>query len=132
VSVKTLLFGLGVGPAAWAAQLMLGYGLSSYACFPGDQALRQSPPPGWRGEHTALAGIGVVCLLLALSGAWVAYRSWSISRAQTAGGGLLDAAVGRSRFLAGCGLLASLGFSLAILFGLGASLGVPACWVFPR
>jgi hypothetical protein len=133
VSLVALLLGLGIGPAAWAAQLMLGYGLSSYACFPGDQPFEHAPPPGWSGERPGLLAVNLACLVVALAGCWISWASWRSTRQEKGGGSeaLLRRGEGRSRFLALCGLLASAGFAVAILFDTAAILGVPACWDTP-
>jgi hypothetical protein len=44
VSLSALLFGLFGGPVAWIAQLVVNYGLASYACFPGDTPRTHVPP----------------------------------------------------------------------------------------
>src|SRR3546814_4823219 len=56
-SSRGLLLALAASPAGWIVQLVLDYGLSSFACYPGDTPLRQSPPAGWGGEHLLLAAI---------------------------------------------------------------------------
>ena len=132
VSVVGLLFALAIGPAAWAAQLMVSYGLSSYACFPFDRPHLHAPPPGWSGERATLVAISLVALLFALGGLWWAYRSWRAVQGEKAGTHhtLFDVGEGRSRFLAACGMLATSSFALAILFGLAAAAAVPSCWEF--
>lgn len=133
VSVTALLVALAAGPAAWVAQLMLGYGLSSYACFPGDQPWEQAPPPGWGGERPALIAINLVCLALALAGFWIALGAWRRVRGEKEGGvtHLLTRGEGRSRFLALCGMLDCAVFAIAILFDTAGILGVPSCWNVP-
>lgn len=124
------LFGLVAGPAAWIGQLLLGYGVSSYACYPAAAALEQSPPPGWAGERPGLLVVNLAALLVALAGLAVARRVWRGSQPEAAGAHPDDLREGRIRFLAGCGMLASGAFALAILFDTAAVLGVPACWAF--
>ncbi len=122
-----LLSALAAGPAAWAFQLIAGYGLSSLACFPHDTPSMQSPPPGWGSEHGILLAINLVCLLVALAGVLVSFLYWRPVSAEEAGA-VVNVGEGRTRFLASCGLLAGLGFSIAILFDTAAILGVPSCW----
>jgi len=131
VSTPSQLIGLAIGPAAWAAQLEIGYGLSSYACFPQDRALADGHPV-LAGEHLGLVLLNLACLAAALFGAWISLRGWRATRAEKEGAehSLLEVGEGRSRFLAGCGLLTSAGFALAILFDLAPILGAPACWNF--
>lgn len=132
VTVTALLFGLGAGPAAWVVQLLLDYGLSSYACFPADQALEHAPASGWAAERPVLLAINLACLVLALAGLRVAQASWRGARLEKDGGHqvLLATGEGRSRFLALCGILTAIGFSLAILFDTAAIAAVPSCWNF--
>lgn len=127
VSVWVLLFALAAGPAGWVAQLLLGYGLASYACYPSSEPRLTSPPPGWSGEHLILLVINVACLALALGGLFVALGSWRRSRKEKEGGAL-DVGEGRTRFLALCGVLTGLLFSVAIGFDTAPILSVPACW----
>ncbi|HEY7900324.1 MAG TPA: hypothetical protein VIC25_03975 [Caulobacteraceae bacterium] len=118
-----LILALAAGPAAWIGQLVIGYGISSYACFPATAPAQISPPPGWSGEVAGLLALNLACLILSLLGAALAFRLW---RRPGAG-----PAAGRTRFLAGCGLFSGLGFALAILFDTVPILGVPACWAIP-
>jgi len=124
------LFGLAAGPAGWVIQLVVGYGVSSYACFPHDAPARQSPPPGWAGEPALLLAINIACLLLVLAGLVVSLSAWRRSQNKTPTGAAAASEVreGRTRFLAGCGVLANLGFAVAILFDTVSILGTPACW----
>jgi hypothetical protein len=119
--VPTQLFGVAAGPAAWIAQLCLDYGLSSYACFPGD-APRTSVPPG--GEHGVLLAISLACLALALAGLWVSVSG--LRRSRTATGAR------RSRFLGMCGILSASVFAIAIGFDLPSTLALNLCWSILR
>jgi len=131
VSLAGQLFGVAVGPAAWIAQLVAGYGLSSYACYPGNTPL-QSPPDG--GEHLLLLVINLVCLALAGAGLAVSWSSWRRTRDEMPGraAGMLETGEGRSRFLAICGVLSAAGFAVAILFNLPSALALATCWSIPR
>ena len=130
VSTVALLFGLAAGPAAWVGQLLVGYGLSSYACYPSSVPQQSSPPPGWAAEHAILIAVNLACLALALVGLAVAVACWRRAQGEKAGGGetLLEIGEGRARFLAGCGILTATGFAIAILFDAAVIVGVPACW----
>ena len=129
-SLLLLLAALAAGPAGWALQLVLGYGLSSYACFPRDAPFLRSPPPGWSGEAGLLLGINLACLLLVLAGLVVCALIWR----RDPGESLADAGrgpgggAGRTRFLAACGVFSGLGFAVAVLFDTASILGTPACW----
>lgn len=134
VRLLELLFGLFAGPAAWIAQMIAGYGLSSYACFPRDEPYLTSPPPGWGGEQAILLAINLIGLALTVAGFLVARSGWRRVREETAGGALpmLDVGEGRSRFLSICGMLASGVFAVAILFNTVTILATPACWSLAR
>lgn len=112
-----LLVAVALGPAAWITQLAVGYGLSSYACFPRDAPQESTPPPGWSGETGLLLIINLACLVISLA-------------SLTLIAGLLRSAPPKTRthFLAVCGLYAGVGFAIAILFDTWPILGVPACW----
>jgi len=133
VRVITLLFGLAAGPTGWIAQLLLGYGVSSYACYPKDAPHLASPPPGWGAEHLLLLGVNLACLALAIVGLVVALGSWRRSREEKPGGAhhMLAVGEGRTRFLSLCGMLTGGLFAAAILFDTLPILGVPACWSLP-
>lgn len=134
VRIWSLMFGLAAGPAAWIGQLVLGYGLSSYACFPKDEPRLASPPPGWGGEHLLLLAINLLCLALAAGGLSVALANWRRSRAETRGDAhhMLEVGEGRTRFLSFCGILACALFGAAILANTVTILMVPACWSVAR
>jgi hypothetical protein len=122
IGLPAQLFCLAAGPAAWIAQLCLNYGLSSYACFPGDAPRATAPPAS---EHGVLLAISLVCLALALAGLWVSLVALKRSRASATGGG-------RSRFLAMCGVLSASAFAIAIGFDLPSSLALRLCWSIPQ
>lgn len=126
-SIVAPLAALFAGPAAWAAQLIVGYGASSLACYPHDAPAARPPGPG---EHGFLIALNLVCLAVAVGGLVVAAVHW-----RRAGGpeparhnDVMPAGLGRARFLAACGMLSGLGFAIAILFDTAPILGVPACW----
>jgi hypothetical protein len=128
--VALLLGAIGAGPAAWALQLVAGYAVSSYACFPHDAARRRAPPPGWEAEPAILLAVNLVCLALDLAA--VAYCVRRLARAGGNGGPTLDVRRGRTRFLALCGVMAGVGFAGAILVNTANIVMVPTCWSIAR
>jgi hypothetical protein len=116
------------GPLAWAAQFTVGYGLASHACFPHAAPLNHLLH-GWEHIAVTLLAINAVALLVAASAAAVSWRNWRVTRAEHHGhyGQLLEIGEGRSRFLAVCGMMTSLGFLAAIAFNTLTLLTVPPC-----
>jgi hypothetical protein len=129
--IAALLFGLAAGPAGWIAQLLLDYGLASYACYPDGQPHLVAPPPGWDQEKLALFLIAAVCLLLALAGLATSWRLWRRDRTlMERPHHVVEVGEGRSSFLALCGVLTSAGFAFAIAVSAASISVVPACWTF--
>jgi hypothetical protein len=128
VGPRLLLAGLTAGPAAWILQLVVAYGLSSFACAPRGMP-RSGGASNWPG-HPFLLGLNIACLALAAFGGAIALRSWRQTGQEKFGGGhvLLETGEGRTRFLAACGVLSALGFITAILFNTVEFFTVPACW----
>jgi hypothetical protein len=119
-------FGLLAAPGAWAAHLIISYALSSTACFPGGEPVHV---PVWSTLRTTLWGIDLIAVAIGVAAGMIAWRSWRLTRAEAEGGAhaLVDAGEGRTRFLAVCGMMASGGFLLALLFASIGLLVVPAC-----
>ncbi len=130
-SIVAPLAALIAGPAAWATQLIAGYGYSSLACFPHDAPAAQPPSPG---EHALLIGLNLTCLVVALAGLVTATIHWRAAKAEGSAksSDVLPPGLGRARFLAACGMLSGMGFAIAILFDTVAILGAPACWSLIR
>jgi hypothetical protein len=128
-----LLIALMAGPAAWIVQLTTAYGVSSFACDPSGLA-PFSPAAAMTVDRPILFGLNLVCLALAGAGGLVALRGWRRSRDEKSGGGaaMIDVGEGRTRFLAACGVLTAVGFSIAILFNTFEFFSVPACWSSAR
>ena len=97
--IAVLWFALLAAPVAWMLGLNADYGMVRVACA-GNTAL-------------PLHLVTLATLVLAAGGGWVARREW-----RRLGAGPPDeepGAVGRSRFMAAVGMLASALFSLAIV-----------------
>jgi hypothetical protein len=111
-----LVFGASAGPIFWLGQLMLGYGVSAYVCYPGDHpvSLASTGP-----LFAALLIVDVVALAGCMVGAFVSWRAWRRVRPGE----------GRNDFLALWGVMSSLWFFAAILFSVVASVMVPPCLV---
>jgi hypothetical protein len=91
--------GLLLAPAAFLANLEIGYALVPVACR--------------HGSSLPVHLVHVASLLLALGGAFVAYRAWPAGRPRWPDDeGSREA---RTRFMAGLGVVASLFFGLVIL-----------------
>jgi hypothetical protein len=119
VPVWQLIAGLFAAPAAWSAQLLVSYGLSGDRCRP-------DVMPGLGFVVTVISGLAVaVCLF----GIWSAYRSWRLTRDEGPGDhhAGLTAGIGRTRFLALCGLVGDGIFLIATLFNFLVPLLVSPC-----
>ncbi len=124
VHFLTLLFGASAAPIFWLGQVMLGYAVSAYACYPGDHPVQVR-------YSSALFGTMIVFDLVALiacaAGGLVSWRSWLKVRADRGHRHTLHTGEGRDRFLAMWGLLSSLWFFFAVLFNSIADLTVTPC-----
>jgi hypothetical protein len=120
VSFWMLAFGASAAPIAWLAQVMLSYGITAYACYPGDH-------PQMIASATLLRAIvyvvDAVAVLLAVGGGLV---SWHCFR-KMPGRADAPAPQSRARFLAVWGIFSSQWFLGAIIFGVIASVSVPPC-----
>ena len=127
-SIALLMLGLFGGPAAWTGQLLVSYGLTSYACFPGPTP-RDALPPGWAWIDPGLTILGALALVVALAATIMSWRIYARTRAEMQGrtNDLLDIGEGRSRFLAFCGVLTSGAFVTVILFETLSLYLVPPC-----
>jgi hypothetical protein len=122
VGLAALLFGIAAAPAAWNAQLLFSVALSGHACYPRNKLLAA---PLWSGLWSILLAISV----LAIVGGLVAWRSWRRTRKERPGSAhhLLESGDGRTRFMAMCGILTSVLFLVALVFGTAALFLVPLC-----
>lgn len=114
--------------AAWIVQLIVSYGLATYACFPSEMA-RDSLLPGWGFLGAVLVAINLLALAITLLTALASFLVWRHT-SEEAGGGhghLIEAGEGRTRFLAVWGIWLGIWFALQIIFGTIAIIGVPAC-----
>lgn len=124
-----LLAALAAGPAAWIIQLVAGYAVASVACT----ARRSAGAPSgiaFTGELTLLIAINLVCLAVVVAGGVFCRIVWNRVAGEKAGGpeAALTIGDGRTRFIAVCGMLSSVGFALAVLFNTVEPLIGPGCW----
>jgi len=123
-----LLVSLVAAPAGWITQLVVAYGLASYACQPTAAPSLRPAGFGWSDEHGLLLAANLICLAVTIA---AGVAPWRAKRAPLAGGAA-DAGdpqtAGHRHFLAGCGRLASAGFAIAIAFNTFELFTIPACW----
>ena len=118
-----LLFGASAAPLFWLGQLMLGYAVTAYACYPGDHPTQILYAASLGG---ALIGFDLVAIAASAAGGAVALWCWRrVQRKREAGSFAIG--VGRVRFLALWGIFSSLWFFAAIVFNTIGSLTVPLC-----
>lgn len=109
--LAALWYGLLAGAVAWKLQLVVNYAVVPYACWNRVEFL----------NHAA----SFATLALALSGCWVAWRTWR--RMGTSDDLEMGGVVGRSRFMAVGGLALSGMFALLILGQWLPNLMLSAC-----
>ncbi|HEU4376499.1 MAG TPA: hypothetical protein VFS02_23600 [Telluria sp.] len=126
VSITRLLLLLTGAPVAWAVQIAAGYGAAAYACYPHRDALAAPVLPHL---HGLLIALSVAAIALAALCALLSYRSWRLTRNEVKGDHhqLLDVGEGRTRFMALCALISSVGFGLALLVTTSVLVLVPPC-----
>lgn len=127
VSRAMLAFGIVAAPAAWAVQLIASYLFATGACYPKDVPL--SAPQGaavwWIMMAISLVApifAGVTLVLAAGS-----FRRAERHRDASATTMENEQGLGRTRFLALCGLLTSGGFLIVILLTTAAFFLLPLC-----
>jgi len=127
IGLALLFFGLVAAPIAWAAQLIVIFAIASHACFP---AGKPGLYPGSDAVWLTLLVVNLIAIAVALVAAGASYRNWRVadaneSRAQDE---IRFRVAARSRFLAGWGALAGLGFFAAAILNTIALFLVPSCF----
>jgi hypothetical protein len=125
-SLWSLSFSLAAPPLSWSLQSIVGYGIYSEACYPGDTPRTMPLLPGMWGLLLMLNVAALVIGVIAIS---VAYRNWNATRRETGGDSqhLIERGEGRTRFVAMWGLLLGSGFVVATVFSSVALLISPLC-----
>jgi hypothetical protein len=120
-----LMFGACAAPIAWLGQVMLGYGVTAYACYPADHPLNRTPAP----LFMALIVFDAAALAICIAAGVVSWWAWRRTRNEKEGGHrrALHTGEGRARFMALWGIMSSLWFFGAIIFNVIASVTVPPC-----
>ena len=124
-----IIFGLVAAPSAWLAQLVIDYGLASYACFPVDQP-RPHVIEGFGWVWWMLVGLNVAGLLVSIAATVIAHGNLRESWREPHGGppgSYLDAGDRRNSFLSVFGLWSGAWFLVAIVFDTIMVFWVPLC-----
>ncbi|MEO5868184.1 MAG: hypothetical protein ABIQ19_13955 [Sphingomonas sp.] len=119
--------GLAVPPAAWAFELLVGFGISSNACPLTAGSIAQV---GFTGEKALLIVLQLVCLTGAIASGLMSRRHWQRVRGEKADSehSHLTLGEGRTRFVALAGMLTAGAFAIAIVFNLLEPILIPLCW----
>lgn len=115
-------------PLAWFVQLAVGFGMTSWPCFPSMER-HTTPLPGYGWTSIGTLVLLLVCALLACTTAFLSWRIFRDVREESGGGhdALAEMGQGRTRFMALWGLYLGMGFALATLVTLPAFALVPRC-----
>jgi uncharacterized membrane protein YjgN (DUF898 family) len=115
------MFGACAAPIFWLGQLILSYWVTAIVCYGSDHPTALNATGALR---SMLVAFDVVAILACAAGALLSYM---VLRSATRNASADTQIAGRIRFLGIWGLLSSLWFFAAILFGTIVSLGVPLC-----
>lgn len=126
VSFAALMFGMTAAPIFWIGQLILGYAVSTLACYGSNHPTTIASGVALRG---ALYAFDTIAIFAALAGGIVSLSNWYAVKKEKEGGGhdALDAGEGRARFMALWGLLSSLCFLIGIVFATIGTIEAPLC-----
>ncbi len=129
VAPGLLMLALASGPGGWIAQLIVDYALSAQLC--GARRLAGAPSGArYDGQTAVLLGVSLLCLAIVVAGGMFCRRVWNRVADEKSGGAddALSIGEGRTRFLAVCGMLSAVGFTIAVAFNTVEPLLLPACW----
>ncbi len=129
VDHRALFAALVAGPAGWIVQLVVAYGVAAVACT-ARRAAGAASGAAFAGEPAWFVALNLVCLVVVVAGGVFCRIAWNRVGGEKSGGAeaALTIGDGRTRFLAVCGMLSSVGFTLAVLFNTVEPLLVPGCW----
>lgn len=129
VDHRALFAALAAGPAAWIVQLVASYAAVGVACT-ARRTVAAASAAAFAGEPTLLIAGNLVCLAIVVAGGIFCRIAWNRVAGEKAGGpeAALNVGDGRTRFIAVCGMLSSVGFALAVLFNTVEPLIGPGCW----
>ncbi len=129
VDHRALFAALIAAPAAWIAQLIVAYGVAGVACT-ARRAAGAASGAAFAGEPECFVGLNLACLAVVVASGVFCRIAWNRVAGEKAGGpeAALTIGDGRTRFIAVCGMLSSVGFALAVLFNTVEPLLVPGCW----
>jgi hypothetical protein len=126
VAPGLLLYALAAAPTAWLFQTVFGMAVARHACYPKDTPLAYA---AFGYAQGLLGGAMVAATAVAFCAVAASLFAWKKTGEEKGGDGhtLLEIGEGRTRFLAMCAVILSIGFSFAIGFSaLGLAI-VPLC-----
>lgn len=112
----------------WLFQLVVDYGLSSYACYPVSLP-RTSVISGMGWVWPLIIALNLLCLVLALIPTWLSFRNWRMTTPYDphSFNDVLEKGEKGPKYLEIWGLLVGLGFASVIVFNTFALFLVPIC-----
>jgi hypothetical protein len=126
--VNPFLLGFAVvgSPVAWSLEMLVSFPLAAHACFPKDVPVLSPTTPGLAG---ILTGIAIALFVVGVLATAASMVCWWRTRNEKSGGThqLLEVGEGRTRFIALCGLIISIGFLIALIFEATALYVVRSC-----
>lgn len=126
VQLIGLLGALIIPPLVWSLHLVANYSFAVRSCYP-DGAPQASP--SLDKLRLVLIVIDVASLAVSLAAVAVAYRNWSATAGEVAetDSPIVETGEGRTRFLALWGILAGIGFFIAVAFDFVGLWILPIC-----
>jgi hypothetical protein len=113
-------------PLGWSAHLIINYALAAHSCYPDGSPL---PYPTLSWLAPALIVVDIISLLTSATCAWLSYRSWRAIRGEmgVTHPATMEAAEERTHFLAGWGMIISIGFFVLVASDMLSIFIVPIC-----